>query len=86
MHIDHLYEWLAFTFVGWVAISLIATPFIGRFLFGALHEREGEEHHRRDVVAPDASPMPQSVSAPTPAVLSLPAAQAPRVEAAASHR
>ena len=80
MFIDHLYEWLAFTFVGWVVISLIATPFIGRFLAGALHERE--EHHRRA----DASPLPPSVSAPTPVVLSSPAAQAPRVEAAASHQ
>jgi hypothetical protein len=39
VNIGHLLEWVEYTFLGWIVISLLATPFIGRFLSHALHER-----------------------------------------------
>ncbi len=35
-----LSDWLKIALVGWVAISLLAAPLVGRFVAGALHERD----------------------------------------------
>ena len=42
MAIIHLSDWLKITLIGWVVISVLAAPLIGRFLAGALHERTDE--------------------------------------------
>lgn len=45
MNIGHLLEWVEYTFLGWIVISVLATPFIGRFLSHAVHERDDMGGH-----------------------------------------
>lgn len=51
MNIGHLLEWVEYTFLGWIVISLLATPFIGRFLAHALHERDDVTDRRSAAAA-----------------------------------
>jgi hypothetical protein len=37
--IIHASDWLNFAVAGWVVVSLLAAPLVGRFLTSALHER-----------------------------------------------
>lgn len=43
MDITLLGEWLKYALIGWVVVSVLAAPLVGRFLVGALHEAESEE-------------------------------------------
>jgi hypothetical protein len=40
--IIHIPNWLMFALAGWVVISLLSLPLVGRFLAVALHERADE--------------------------------------------
>jgi hypothetical protein len=70
--IIHLSDWLKIALAGWVVISLLAAPFVGRFLAGALHERTADEplrsarprirHRRRE--APVSGPVAAPSSRP----------------------
>jgi hypothetical protein len=40
--INYLSDWLMFGLAGWVVVSLLAAPLVGRFLVVALHERADE--------------------------------------------
>jgi hypothetical protein len=42
--IIHASDWLKFALAGWVLISLLVTPLVGRFLASALRERADETH------------------------------------------
>jgi hypothetical protein len=39
----HITDWVGIVLIGWVIISALATPFIGRFLGDALSDHSGED-------------------------------------------
>lgn len=39
----HITDWVGIVLIGWVVISALATPFIGRFLGDALADSGGED-------------------------------------------
>jgi hypothetical protein len=42
IRVTHIAEWVGIVFIGWVVVSALAAPFIGRFLGDSLSDPGGE--------------------------------------------